>query len=68
VVVVQVEPGSPAETAGLRERDVVVSVDGQPVADVGAFRAAVEKAQGANVVRLRVRRGTGYFFVALGLS
>jgi serine protease Do len=68
VVIVQVEPGSPAEAAGLRERDVVVSVDGQPVADVGGFRALVEKAQGANVLRLRVRRGTGYFFVAVGLS
>jgi serine protease Do len=68
VVIVQVEPGSPAEAAGLRERDVVVSVDGQPVGDVGGFRALVEKAQGANVLRLRVRRGTGYFFVAVRLS
>jgi serine protease Do len=68
VVILQVEPGSPAEAAGLRERDVVVSVDGQPVADAGAFRAMVEKAQGAKVLRLRVRRGTGYFFVAVALS
>lgn len=68
VVIVQVEPGSPAEAAGLRERDVVVSVDGQAVAGVDAFRAAVEKAHGSDVVRLRVRRGTGYLFVAMRLS
>jgi serine protease Do len=68
VAIVQVEPGSPAEAAGLQERDVVVSVDGQPVADVGAFRAAVEKARPEDVVRLRVRRGTGYLFVAVRLS
>jgi serine protease Do len=68
VVIVQVEPGSPAEAAGLHERDVVVSVDGQPVADVGTFQAAVEKAHPADVIRLRVRRGTGYLFVAMRLS
>ncbi len=65
VVIVQVEPGSPADTAGLHERDVVVSVDGQPVPDAGAFRASVEKARPGDVLRLRVRRGTGYFFVAV---
>jgi serine protease Do len=65
VVIVQVEPGSPADTAGLRERDIVVSVDGQPVADAGAFRASVEKARPGEVLRLRVRRGSGYFFVAV---
>jgi len=68
VVIVRVEPGSLADTAGLRERDVVVSVDGQPVADVGAFHAIVEKARPADVLRLRVRRGAGYFFIALRLS
>jgi serine protease Do len=68
VVIVQVDPGSPAETAGLRERDVVVSVDGQPVTDVGTFQAAMEKAHGSDVVRLRVRRGAGYIFVAVRLS
>jgi serine protease Do len=65
VVVVQVEPGSPADSAGLRERDVVVSVDGQTVADAGAFRTLVEKASRGDVLRLRVRRGSGYFFVAV---
>jgi serine protease Do len=65
VAIVKVEPGSPADSAGLREGDVVVSVDGQPVADVGAFHAVIGKAHGAEVVRLRVRRGTGYLFVAV---
>jgi serine protease Do len=65
VVIVQVEPGSPADSAGLRERDVVVSVDGQAVPDAGAFRALVEKARPGDVLRLRVRRGSGYFFIAV---
>jgi len=65
VVIIKVEPGSAAENAGLQERDVVVSVDGQPVRDANAFRSAVEKATPGDVLRLRVHRGEGYLFVAV---
>jgi len=65
VVIERVEPGSAADAAGLRERDVVVSVDGRAVADAGAFRTDVEKVRSGDVLRLRVRRGSGYFFVAV---
>ncbi len=65
VVIVKVEPGSAADNAGLQERDVVVSVDGQPVRDASAFRAVVEKARPGDVLRLRVHRGEGYLFVAV---
>jgi serine protease Do len=68
VVIVEVEPGSGADTAGLQARDVIVSVDGQPVADVAAFHAAIEQAQKSGLVRLRIRRGAGYLFVAVPLS
>jgi S1-C subfamily serine protease len=34
VVVVSVEDGSPGQKAGLREGDVIVSLDGKPVAGV----------------------------------
>jgi len=67
-VIVRVEPGSPADAAGLRERDVVVSVDAQAVASADAFRTAVDKAPAGDVLRLRVRRGAGYLFVAVRLS
>ena len=63
VVILQVEPGSPADAAGLRERDVVVSVNGAAVADAGAFQADVSKAHTGDVLLLRVRRGSGYFFI-----
>ncbi|HET7224646.1 MAG TPA: trypsin-like peptidase domain-containing protein [Candidatus Eisenbacteria bacterium] len=34
VLVLQVEPGSPASRAGVRARDVIVALDGQPVSGV----------------------------------
>jgi len=34
VLVVAVEPGSPAERAGIRERDLLVELDGKPVSSV----------------------------------
>jgi serine protease Do len=65
VVITKVEPGSAADDAGLQERDVVVSVDGQPVRDANAFRSMVEKTKPGDVLRLRVHRGEGYLFIAV---
>jgi serine protease Do len=65
VVITKVQPGSPADNAGLQERDVVVSVDGQPVRDASAFRSVVENTKPGDILRLRVRRGEGYLFIAV---
>jgi serine protease Do len=65
VVITKVQPGSPADSAGLQERDVVVSVDGQPVRDASAFRSVVENTKPGDILRLRVRRGEGYLFIAV---
>jgi len=60
VVVTDVEPGEPAERAGLRQGDVIVSVNSVPVSDTAAFGQAIEKAKSTSVARLRIWRGNQY--------
>jgi serine protease Do len=67
-VVVDVEPGGRADSAGIREGDVIASVDGQSVTDAASLQAAVKKAQSSDLMRLRVRRGRGYVFVVVRAS
>lgn len=38
ILVAQVEPGAPADKAGIKQGDVIVSLDGKPVLNVGDFR------------------------------
>jgi serine protease Do len=62
-VVVQVEPGSPAEGAGLKPGDVIVQVGKQPVGDAASARRALQNAS-AHPLRLRImREGRGQFVV-----
>jgi len=58
VVVTDVEGGA-AEQAGLRQGDVILSVNGSNVETVEAFRREIDGAKKDGVARLRVRRGTG---------
>jgi len=60
VVITDVEPGEPAERAGLRQGDVVVSVNSVPVPDTEAFSKALDEAKPNGVARLRIWRGNAY--------
>ena len=42
-----VEPGSPAERAGVREADVIVAVNGQPVRDAGELEIGALEGEGS---------------------
>ncbi len=41
ILIAQVEPGTPADKAGLKQGDVIVSLDNQPVLNVGDFRNSI---------------------------
>lgn len=38
ILVAQVEPGAPADKAGIKQGDIIVSLDGKPVLNIGDFR------------------------------
>ncbi len=55
-VVSDVEPNSPAEIAGLNVRDVLVSLDGEPVTGLPQFNASFYNKRAGDRVRLEVSR------------
>ena len=64
VVVVGVEPGTPAAEAGLRRGDVIQEVNGRAVANVSQFEQAVRRG-GREPMMLLVNRGGSTLFVVV---
>lgn len=52
-----VEPGTPADDAGLAADDVVIAIDGEPVASMDDLVLAIRRAEVGETVVLRYRRG-----------
>jgi serine protease Do len=64
-MVVGVQPGSPAERAGLQHGDLIKEVNRQPVQSVQDVRDAIAKAETQDSLVLLVQRGPGSLFVAM---
>ena len=56
-LVVNVEPGSAAATAGIREQDVVIAVEGKPVRSSEELVVAVDAYEPGETVTIEVVRG-----------
>jgi len=56
VLILEVEPGSPARRVGLREGDVIVTVDGDETPDPESLRQAIQSREPGDVVELEVMR------------
>lgn len=65
VLVIRVEPGSPAAEARIREGDVISQVDRKPVKDVDDFAKKIETAKGQESVLLLIHRGQMNLFAAV---
>jgi len=57
-VIATVQPGSPADKAGLRERDVVTGLNGRPVRAAADLRARLGLTPVGEEVEMRVLRGS----------
>jgi serine protease Do len=68
VVVVGVEPGSPAHEAGIRQGDVIVEVNRQAVNSVDEVRETIDKSKEKDQLLLLVQRQGGKFYVPLELQ
>ena len=58
-LVADVWPGGAAAQAGLKQGDVIVSVDGQPLSDGAGLNYAISAHRVGDAIRLGVRRGVG---------
>jgi serine protease Do len=56
VLVVAVQPGSPAGKAGLQRGDIITAVDGQPLTDETALPKYVQKHKAGDTIQLTVVR------------
>jgi S1-C subfamily serine protease len=57
VVIVTVDPGTPAAAAGLRSRDIITAIDGVAVADDSAFAKIIDSHRPGDTITLTVARG-----------
>ena len=64
-VIETVEPGSAAETAGLRSNDVILEVNHRAVRDAADATGALRQAQNTRVVFLLISRGGMQLFVSM---
>jgi serine protease Do len=64
VIVADVEPEGPAEVAGLRQGDIVLSFNGRDLADARQFEVGLWRMQRTDKVRLEVLRGTSHLTIA----
>jgi serine protease Do len=63
VVVYSVRPGSPADVAGMRSRDIIVEINRQGVGNVEAYQHAIKS--GGKAVLLLIKRHNNTVFVPL---
>jgi serine protease Do len=61
VVITRVQPGGSADQAGLRQHDVILEVDRQPVSSVRSYQQALAKRNGKSVLLLIQRSGSTIF-------
>ncbi len=68
VIVVDLQPYSPAARAGLANGDLILAINGKKVEGIDDFNSVVKKLKKGSPVFLRVQRGERKFFVAFTIG
>ncbi len=68
VLVSDVEIGGPAEKAGLRQGDLIIELNHQPLKSANQFKKRVEKLKKGESALILLRRGPNTLFVALKME
>lgn len=68
VVVRKVEPGSPAENAGLAPKDVITEIDNDPITSVASFAKAVSKLKSGDTSIIVAQRGERSLIIEMTLD
>lgn len=68
VVISEVEPGSPADEAGLQRGDLIEEVNRSPVRSLEDYRKALQKSKASKSFLFLVRRGESTIYTALKLG
>lgn len=67
VIISDIEPESPADTAGLKVGDIITSIDGYPVNGLPALGTRLFMRSGGEQIKLGVRRGASSMFFSVPL-
>ena len=65
VLITEVDPGSPADKAGLSRGDVIVELERKAIDNVGDLRSALESAKKDGPLLFLVKRGRNNLFVVV---
>jgi serine protease Do len=68
VVVTQVAPGSPADEAGMKEGDLILEVNREPIQNMEQYTNALNKRKSGSKILLLVKRGNYSQFVIIAPS
>lgn len=55
-LVMKIDPGTPAETLGIKEKDLVTEVNGLPITDAGKGLEAAYSLKGVSETRVKLQR------------
>jgi serine protease Do len=68
VIVTAVIPDSPADVAGVKQKDILLSISGRPVNNIGQLTAVLKQLPSDSEVTLKIKRGAEYKFLHAKLT